>query len=157
MYADELARYAVFFALGLVAGQADGDWLNFVDRYWRWLGVVFVGILGWIVCKNNFISFPVTLLVTGVISMPVLHGMLRTLPEHSAQVFLFLGRYSFMIYLFNTIFIGLAKGLLLHFASWDGLHFLPFAVAMGLSGLLGPISLKRVAFRRAGVLDRLTN
>jgi len=157
MYADELARYAVFFALGLAAGQADAGWLNFVDRHWRWLAAVFVGLLSWIVLKNNFISFPVTLLFTGVISMPVLHGLLRTLPEHNAQIFLYLGRYSFMIYLFNTIFIGFAKGLLLHVSSWDGMHFLPFAVALGCSGLFGPIILKHYAFRRMRLLDRLTN
>jgi hypothetical protein len=30
-------------------------------------------------------------------------------------------------------------------------------VALALSGTLGPVALKRVAFRRSAVLDRLTN
>jgi hypothetical protein len=62
-----------------------------------------------------------------------------------------------MIYLFNTLFIGLAKGVLLHFWSWDGAHFAPFLGVLMAAGVLGPVGLKRVVFRRVGVLDRLTD
>jgi hypothetical protein len=62
-----------------------------------------------------------------------------------------------MIYLFNTLFIGLAKGLLLRVTSWDGPHFLPVAVALVLSGTLGPVALKEALFRRSKNLDRLTS
>jgi fucose 4-O-acetylase-like acetyltransferase len=155
-YADELGRYFVFFVLGLAAGAAPG-WVAWVDRYWRVLGVVFLGLLGRVVLFGDFVSFPVTLLFTGALSMPVLHGLVRTFSETPSRVFLYLGRYSFMIYLFNTLFIGLAKGMLLRVTSWDGAHFLPFAVALTCAGTLGPVALKRVAFRRAGILDRLTN
>jgi fucose 4-O-acetylase-like acetyltransferase len=157
LYANDVGRYALFFALGLAAGQAGEAWLAFIDRHWRPLAGIFALLLCWIILRGNVVSFPVTLLVTGTLSMPVLHGLLRTIPEHSARIFLFLGRYSFMIYLFNTIFIGLAKGLLLHVTSWDGTHFIPFAVALGLSGVFGPIGLKQLAFRRTRFLDRLTN
>jgi hypothetical protein len=62
-----------------------------------------------------------------------------------------------MIYLGNTIFIGLAKGVLLHFVSWDGAHFLPFAAALMASGVFGPVALKQAVFRQFRVLDRLTD
>jgi hypothetical protein len=62
-----------------------------------------------------------------------------------------------MIYLFNTIFIGLTKGLLLLVTGWDGGHFLPFAICLMLAGVLGPVSLKHLAFRRLARLDRLTD
>jgi len=64
-----------------------------------------------------------------------------------------------MIYLFNTWFIGLAKGLLLLLlaASWDGDKFLPAAMTMMLAGTLGPVALKRIVFRRNKLLDRFTN
>jgi len=155
-YADELGRYFLFFVLGLAAGAAPG-WVGWVDRYWRFVAVGFLGLLGWVVAFGDFVSFPVTLLCTGALSMPVLHGLVRSFPETRARVFLYLGRYSFMIYLFNTLFIGLAKGILLRVTSWDGAHFLPFAVALACAGILGPVALKQVAFRRAGILDRLTN
>jgi fucose 4-O-acetylase-like acetyltransferase len=155
-YADELGRYFLFFVLGLAAGAAAG-WVAWLDRHWRFLGVVFLALVGWVIAFGDFVSFPVTLLCTGALSMPVLHGLVRTFSEIPARVFLYLGRYSFMIYLFNTLFIGLAKGILLRLTSWDGAHFLPFAVALAGAGILGPVVLKQVAFRRAGILDRLTN
>ncbi len=157
LYADDCGRYAVFFALGVVAGAAGPGWLRLVDRHWRALAWPFGLMLGWVVARGDFVSYPVTLFFTGVMAMPVLHGFVRTFRDSAALIFLWLGRYSFMIYLFNTLFIGLAKGLLLRVTDWDGGHFLPFAVALGLSGTLGPVALKRLAFRRSAVLDRLTN
>jgi fucose 4-O-acetylase-like acetyltransferase len=157
LYGDELCRYALFFALGAAAGAARERWVGLIDLHWRWLGLVFFIALTGIVAFGNFYSFNVTLLFTGVLSMPVLHGFVRNLSNTPSRIFLTLGRYSFMIYLFNTLFIGLAKGVLLHLTSWDGAHFLPFAAALALSGTLGPVALKHLAFRRAKFLDRLTN
>jgi len=80
------------------------------------------------------------------------------LPIHSVQtMFLHLGRYCFMIYLFNTLFIGLAKGFLLHIWAWNNTHFAVFAPAMMAAGIFGPITLKRYALRHIPALDRLTN
>ena len=113
-----------------------------------WLGVAWFGA-----------SLPekILLLPLGVLAMPALHGLLRCYGATSPRVFLVLGRYSFMIYLFNTIFIGLTKGILLHFCSWDGPHFLPFAMVLMTSGILGPVMLKQKIFRHVSVLDRLTD
>jgi len=68
-----------------------------------------------------------------------------------------LGRYVFVIYLLNTPFIGAAKAVALKFASWDGSHFLPFAILLMLAGTLGPIVTKRWLLRRSPVLDRMTD
>ncbi len=62
-----------------------------------------------------------------------------------------------MIYLFNTMFIGLTKGVWLYFTSWNGDHFIPVAMLMMCAGLLGPVALKRAIFRHVPVLDRLTD
>ena len=62
-----------------------------------------------------------------------------------------------MIYLFNTLFIGLAKGVLFLRWSWDGAHFLPFAAMLMSAGLIGPVLLKYFGFRHVKRLDRLTN
>jgi len=61
-----------------------------------------------------------------------------------------------MIYLFNTIFIGLAKGLLLRVTDWDGVHFLFFALILMFSGTLGPILLRQALFRHVEILERYT-
>jgi hypothetical protein len=62
-----------------------------------------------------------------------------------------------MIYLFNTIFIGLAKGLLFRFVDWDGAHFLPFSMCLMLAGVFGPVGLKYMALRHVPRLDRMTD
>ncbi len=156
-YADELGRYAVFFALGVACGLGGGVWLRFVDAHWRWLALLFLAGLVCIIRFGDVAGEKLTLLSMGVISMPVLHGFVRNYRHPPSGMFLFLGRYCFMIYLFNTLFIGAAKGVLLRFASWDGAHFPGFAAVLMLAGTLGPVALKIGLLRRSKVLDRLTN
>jgi fucose 4-O-acetylase-like acetyltransferase len=159
LYLDHIGRYAVFFALGVSAAAAARKWTWFVDRYWRWLAVIFTVALAIIAVFGASWPPAAELLPVGALSMPVLHGLVRNSRLCSGPVFLWLGRYSFMIYLFNTWFIGLAKGLLLLLlaASWDGDKFLPAAMMMMLAGTLGPVALKRLVFRRNKILDRFTN
>ncbi|MCC6481130.1 MAG: hypothetical protein IT554_01805 [Sphingomonadaceae bacterium] len=68
-----------------------------------------------------------------------------------------LGRYSFPIYLLNTIAIGLAKGILLLVMPWDGLNFLIFLPVLLLSGIIGPIVAKVLIFRPVPYLDKITD
>jgi len=157
VYLDHVGRYALFFALGVWAAAAGEGWLRLVDRTWRLLGVFFAVCLAAIALFGAAWPLPPELLFIGALSMPVLHGLVRNSVLFSGPVFLFLGRYCFMIYLFNTMFIGLAKGVLLHAASWDGANFLPVAMTLMLAGTLGPVALKRLVLRRSRILDRFTN
>jgi peptidoglycan/LPS O-acetylase OafA/YrhL len=158
LFLDHIGRYTVFFAAGVSAAALGAGWEGFADRYWRPLAVVFVAALAAIVVFGAGWPPAAELLPAGALSMPVLHGLVRNSRLCSGPVFLWLGRYSFMIYLFNTWFIGLAKGLFLLLAgSWDGTEFLPAAMTMMLAGTLGPVALKRLVFRRNKTLDRFTN
>jgi len=157
VYLDHVGRYAVFFALGVLAAVTGERWMAFVDRRWRVLGGGFVFALAAIAVFGAAWPVAPELLLLGTLSMPVLHGLVRNSVLLSAPVFLLLGRYCFMIYLFNTLFIGLAKGVLLHAASWDGANFLPAAMTLMLAGTLGPVALKRLVLRRSKILDRFTN
>jgi fucose 4-O-acetylase-like acetyltransferase len=156
LYLDHIGRYAVFFALGVWAAAQGEGWTRFVDRYWGWLLATLLAALA--VIAGFGASWPawLELLPAGALSMPALHGLVRHLPVRCGSGFYWLGRHSFMIYLFNTIFIGLAKGILLRVTTWDGPHFLPVAMALMASGVLGPILLKRLVFRRIEILDRAT-
>jgi fucose 4-O-acetylase-like acetyltransferase len=157
IYLDRIGRYSIFFVLGAYAATLDTGWTNFIDRSWLSLMIVLVIFLlmiasfgaGWPPC--------LTLLPAGLLSMPAIHGLVRKFGIKTSSVFLFLGRYSFMIYLFNTLFIGLIKGLLLNLCSWNAPFFLPFAIALMIAGTLGPVALKRYAFRHIRVLDHFTN
>jgi hypothetical protein len=46
---------------------------------------------------------------------------------------------------------------MLQLSSWDGAHFLPFAMALMLAGTMGPVGLKRYAFKRVKWLDKMTD
>ncbi len=157
LYLDRLGTYAVFFGLGAWAGFLGARWDRFMDRHWPVMLAVFLAGLVGVAQFGAAWPEKLTLLPLGALSMPALHGWLRCYLAKSLPVLLFFGRYSFMIYLFNTVFIGLAKGILLHFYAWDGLNFLPFAAVLMLAGILGPLGLKCAVFRRVRVLDRLTD
>jgi peptidoglycan/LPS O-acetylase OafA/YrhL len=157
VYADRVGTYAIFFVLGVGAGLLGARWDGFLASRWWWLAAAGFVISDIAVFLGGGGPEKLTLLTIGTLSMPFVHGLLTRLPIISTAVFLWLGRYCFMIYLGNTIFIGLAKGVLLHFVSWDGAHFLPFAAALMASGVFGPVALKQAVFRQFRVLDRLTD
>jgi fucose 4-O-acetylase-like acetyltransferase len=155
IYLDHLGRYAIFFALGALAASYDEGWTRFIGRYWRLCLALLAASLVAIAVFGAAWPVALTLLPVGALSMPALHGLVRFLGASPSLSFL--GRYSFMIYLFNTLFIGLAKGLMLQLSSWDGAHFLPFAMALMLAGTMGPVGLKRYAFKRVKWLDKMTD
>lgn len=95
-------------------------------------------------------------LFAGLLAIPTLIGFVATLPIGTQKTLATLGKYTFVIYLFNTICIGLTKGLMLKFISWNGLAFFGFIPILMLAGSIGPLLLKRYVFRRVPVLDRVT-
>lgn len=153
-YLDHIGRYAVFFAAGALAGVRDEGWTRFVDRHWRGCLLLLLCLLIAVACFGAHWPEKAVLLPAGLLSMPALHGLVRHLRLPFARASLWLGQYSFMIYLFNTICIGLAKGLLLRVASWDGANFIPFAAVLMLAGSLGPVLLKQALLQRIEVLRR---
>ncbi len=156
-YADHIAHYLIFFALGAAAAQIGDRWLAFVDHHWRAIGIGFSIALSIIIAFGaGWPQWP-ELLPLGALSIPVLHGFVRNCGATSGAFLHWMGRYCFSIYLFNTLFIGLAKGFLLQAVSWNGGHFLPFALALMAAGVLGPVALKHLALRRSPMLDRLTS
>jgi fucose 4-O-acetylase-like acetyltransferase len=156
-YADRVGTYSVFFVLGAGAGLLGQRWNAFMDRYWPLLLVLLAAALGADVCFGARWPEKLTMLVSGMLAMPAIHGWLRYSSASWPRGFVLLGRYSFMIYLFNTLFIGMTKGVLFLFWSWNGLNFLPFAALLMAAGILGPLVVKLILFRHVPLLDRLTD
>lgn len=156
LYLGDITRYGLFYALGLAAGALGDGWTGWIDR-WRWplLGLFTAGFIAIAVDGRDW-PFETRLIVLGIISMPALHSLVRSSWLSSGRTLSTIGRYSLMIYLFNTIFIGLTKGLLLHITSWNGPHFVGFVCALMAAGMLGPILLKRTVLRVIPALDRMT-
>jgi fucose 4-O-acetylase-like acetyltransferase len=157
MYLDRVARFYIFFALGGVAADAGERWLRSIDLSTAIMCGIFALLLGVILLNFEAIPDALKLLVCGAASMPALHGMIREPYLERSSLLLQLGKYSFVIYLLNTVCIGLAKGLLLKLMPWDGLNFLVFVPLLMAAGTWGPILIKRYVFRPLPVIDRMTS
>ena len=159
-YANRVAEFAPFFLLGAAGGFAGAWWEAWMQRHWRHAMLLFGAVLVAVALVPARAEWEqrIILLLAGSLSFPAIHGLLRDLRFPALQSALaLLGRYSFMIYLFNTLFIGLAKGILLLRWNWNGANFLPFASMLMSAGLMGPVALKHFGFRHVKRLDRLTN
>ncbi|MDD2876334.1 MAG: acyltransferase [Acidiphilium sp.] len=157
LYLPEVSRYGLFFALGLCAGALGARWTDWIDR-WRWplIGLFATGF-GLIALDGHRWPVDLRLIVFGIVAMPAVHSLVRSSWLSSDRTLVTLGRYSLMIYLFNTIFIGLTKGLLLKVTTWDGDHFPVFLCVLMVAGMLGPIMLKRTVLRAIPTLDWMTH
>jgi len=166
LYLDRIGSYLIFFVLGGLAADASRRWLVVVDRIWLpALAALALAVLpvslGWISFHwtEGAQGFPYkwALLVAGVLSLPAMHGLVRHGAAARASVLALLGRYVFVIYLLNTVFIGLTKAVLLEFVSWEGAHFVPFALVLMAAGVCGPLLTKRLVLRHLPALDRATD
>lgn len=153
MYLDKIGQYFVFFVLGGVAAQFLTTYHAIIDR-WKW---AFIGAFGASLALTFLdINWVLRMAIVGTLSLPALHALVRLPKLNNSQILLFLGKYSFVIYLFNTIMIGLAKGVMFKFISWHGANFLIFVPVLFAAGLIAPILLKKIVFSRMPIVDRLT-
>lgn len=153
-YLDRATDYLLFFLLGAVAAKYWNAWVTILDRNGAALMLAFAASFGLIAAG---LPPAVTMLVIGLLSLPALHALARSDIFGNSLLFDVLGRYAFAIYLLNTICIGLAKGLALHYVSWDGNNFFLIAPLLLTAGLLGPILIKQWLLARLPSLDRMTN
>jgi peptidoglycan/LPS O-acetylase OafA/YrhL len=156
MYLDRFGRFYFFFLMGGYAAQLGEVWMRRVDQVWVFAAVLLVGA----VCLS--LGAPpqwgaVAFLICGLLSMPALHGLVRTRPLDRSRLLMTLGLYSFVIYLLNTPFIGLAKGVMLRVMPWDGANFLLFAPLLLAAGIVLPVALKKYGLRHIRWLDRITS
>jgi fucose 4-O-acetylase-like acetyltransferase len=152
-YLDRVANFFVYFTIGCVAGKYRTQAMQFIDTTLPVSGVVFSVSL---VLATMQVEPTVTGTICALSSLAFIHGLTRTTWLDRADALVWFGKYSFVIYLFNTLTIGLTKGVLLKVAPWDGVNFLGFFPILLMSGLIGPVLLKKVLLDRFPVLARLT-
>jgi fucose 4-O-acetylase-like acetyltransferase len=147
----QFAEYLPFFLIG--AGM-HRHWLQFT-KFARLFWAIWVSSL--IVLLVAASLWPVPKYVTGLASAPALIGLALVVRSGKiSRVLILLGSYSFTIYLFNTIFIGSAKAVMLFVMPWEGIYFAAMSPILLGAGILGPLFLKRQVFSRIPLLDRIT-
>jgi len=150
---DRFCEYFLFFAIGVVVVQRYQEYLSVIDKYRYYLVVLFILSFSAVV----FFSPLVSKIIISFFSLPALQAVMRFRVMEIVSIWDVLGKYTYSIYLMNTILIGLAKGIVLMFTSWDGVNFLVIAPILLLAGVCGPVFVKKYIFRYVPLLNSVTN
>lgn len=150
----QFTKLYFFFLLGCCAFQYKEHYYRLIQANWLLALVLMLGlILIWsFVWKWHWLWLPISLL-----SLIGLHGWLFRGAENR-NIWLLLGAYSFVIYLFNTICIGVGKIGLLQIVPmqeyWYSAIYVPL---LTLLGICVPIALKKYLFPYWPWLNRITS
>ncbi|MEJ0062498.1 MAG: acyltransferase [Alphaproteobacteria bacterium] len=155
-YLWRVGGFFVFFILGGVTVRYMESYRRFLDRHWLVLAAVFILSLALLAVMSPFPYWELCRDALDLLALPAIHAVMRRPVFSRSSILAFLAGYTFVIYLFNTIFIGLTKGVLMRFMNWDGYHFLIFLPILIAAGILGPVALKVLVLRRIKVLDAIT-
>ena len=154
LYMERVFVYIPFFVIGGVVAKNHDFLMPIFDKYWlAFLAAFFACLAGFRLISYNETTF----LISGILSIPALHAFCRTEMSKAGGILMFLGIYSFSIYLLNTITIGVTKGVMFKFFSWDNENFLIYFPILTVAGALGPYLIKRLVFSRWRYLDRATS
>ena len=151
--ANLLCEFAIFFMIGVVFARSYNQLMPWI----RANSLAFYGIFAVSFLTTLVLPHPSSKGVIGLASLPAVLAFASSVTSpRDKGALLLLGEYTFTIYLMNTLFIGLFKGVLLKFFPWDGLYFVLHFFVMLTAGVLGPIAVHRLLFTRIPPLARIT-
>ena len=148
---DNLKVLSFFFVVGVIAGRHH-------DATLRWLGLCWLPalILFMVVVPVGAEDEPIARWAAAALSIVAVPGFMRATESWHLGMLDLLGRYTLIIYLTNTIFIGVVKVATFHLGFWHGLYFPLIAVIMTLVAIGGAMLLKRYFLPWVPPLDRIT-
>jgi len=155
LYLKLSGEFLVFFIIGGVIALYYKEYTEKLDKYWIiWLmifGISFITLYTEINEEN-------TKFIIGCASISALHALCRKSFMLKSNFFSILGEYSFVIYLLNTICIGVVKLGITRFVSND-INFIFIFIPAVLSGIIIPILVKKYIFKFKYIkfLDDITN
>jgi len=148
---DKLRLFTVFYVMGVIAGRHHEVALRWLGTLWIPALVAFVALLPFAE-HNDWAGW-----ATAWVSLLALPGLLRATESWPLGLLDTIGRYTLIIYLTNTIFIGLLKVAAVHVGVWEGRFFPLIAVVMTVVAIGGAILLKRTVLPLYRPLDRITS
>lgn len=156
LYLSKLVPYLLFFMIGGLLRAKDETYLKYVDQYkhlWLALFLASLSLLYVAPFDYKFVQ-----LICGLLSVPALHALCRLMVENKTKVtdgFYYLGQNTLVIYLFNTICIGLTKAIMFKVIYWNDANFFIFLPILIAGGIIGPLIIKFIWDQRKLVLSRL--
>lgn len=149
---DRFGEYFLFFAIGSTVVQYFNDYLKILDRFYPVLVIIFIFSF----FSIDYFSDSSSKLLIGFFSLFSLHSLVRNNKIFKQSIWFIFGKYTFIIYLMNTIAIGLVKGLILLYTNWDDNNFYYIAPILLTSGCIIPILIKKYIIIKIPRLDNLT-
>lgn len=134
-----LRRICIYYIFFVVGGYAAMNWAV-VQEIFRRGTLPFLALFA--AACFVFYMHPLALLLCGLASIPAIHGLFLQPIWERDRVLLLVGSMSMVIYLFNTIFIGVAKIVWPRLLPYDGSLYLPFVLFVFLAGAVGPMIVK---------------
>ena len=148
-YLDRIFTYFLFFVFGGLVALNKDTLLEVFRKFFPAFSIFFVAICA------SFYDHEFGLLICGVLSAPAIHGLFLQPVFSNEHFFLNVGKNSMVIYLLNTIVLGVCGVLLLILGPSQDYAFLPFGFLIFLAGTLVPIAFK-VALERMGAPSIMT-
>jgi len=150
---NQVCEYALHFGLGFLL-------IRHYSKFMEWLNdnvILAVGVFLASFLSMHFLAYYSAKTAIGLASLPAVLGIAASIRgRNDRRILSVLNEYTFTIYLMNTLFIGLTKGLLLKLTPWDGNWFLLYFPTLLASGIIGPIALHRLVLTKVPVLGRIT-
>lgn len=152
LMARSFCEFSWYFYLGILAKR---HYILFC-HYTKQLRFIFSGLF--ILSFLTTLMFPekISKSLIGLCSIPTCFYWIGLLKTPWTSFFIWIGSYSFTIYLLNTIFIGTSKALLLKVMGWDGPNFLLFILVMFSAGLFGSIYCHKWILSRIPYIEKIT-
>lgn len=152
-----VSEFSLYFWLGALACGVEGAAYDENMARVRRAAPIFVALFAASFATTLFLTATPSKTLIGLASIPAAFALVGRVEGRLGRTLLFVSRYSFVIYLLNTIAIGVTKGAMLRVMSWDGASFYFFFVVLTLVGMVGPILAHRWIFSRQKTLARIMN
>ncbi len=146
-------EFGIYFWLGVMSCAHYDRLLSLLRRRGTFFVLLFIASFA----TTLFLPWKQSQTLIGLASVPALTFLIGTNTGRVGAVFASVSGYTFVIYLLNTLTIGLTKGMMLKLLPWDGTNFYLFFVILMASGLFAPILAQRWVFSRNKTLSRIMN
>lgn len=151
---ERFMESAFFFSLGFIFIDQYEFLTIKINKFWY----VFILLFAASFYSREFLDGDSNGLVISVFSIAAIYAFVNFKFWGAAieNGLLLLADYTFSIYLFNTIFIGLTKGVMFKFISWDGLNLLIFLPVLLFAGIFLSIWLQKYLLAKSTYLNKIT-